>query len=312
MTVTPVWAPYVATYSAREPYIDADTVISAPTGTDLTQLIPGASPAANRDALNALIQRASSEADIYCQQVLAATVDTQVAPPEGWRVVRRNGRTALYIPVDYTPVVCVTGMSLGTDPTNVATVTDMTGTWVSRKVITVPVSSGMVTQFPAGANGGGPTWPSGAYDRRWGTLSYINGYFNSSLASAANAGDAVLSTNDCLGAYPGLQIQVYDSLFARSETVHVAAGYTPGTTPIPLTAPLQYAHAAGTGCSALPPAIRQAVISLTSALIKRRGGEAIMLQSIRDEPSRVEQGEPGMSSDEQHAYALLKPFRRVR
>ena len=312
MTVTPIWAPYVATYASREPYLTVDEFLAAPTGTDVTQLIPGASPASNRDALGALIGRASSEADIYCQQVLAATVDTQVSPPEGWRIMNRSGRSALYIPVDYTPIICVTGMTLGSDPTNVTAVTDMTGTWVSRKVVSVPVASGTVTQFPAGANGGGPTWPGGAYDRRWGTLSYINGFFNSALASTANAGDTTLSTSDVLGAYPGLQIQVYDSLYALSETVHVAATYTPGASPVPLAAPLQYPHAAGTACSALPAAVRQAVISLTSALVKRRGGEAIMLASITDEPARVEQGEPGMTSDEQHAYRLLQPFRRAR
>ena len=249
---------------------------------------------------------------MFCQQVLAATLDTQVAHPQGWRVIRRNGRTTLEVPVDYTPVVCVTGISLGTDPSNVAALTDLTGVWPSRKIISIPVSSGGVTNPPTGAMpGSGPTWPVGAWDRYWGTVTYVNGFFNAILATPASAGDATITPSDTLGLYPGLSFQVFDALFATSETCQVAAGYIPGAATVPLAAPLQYPHAAGTSVSALPPAIRQAVISLTSALIKRRGGEAIMLQSIHDEPSRVEQGEPGMSSDEQHAYALLKPFRRA-
>lgn len=313
MTVAPVYASYVPTYASREPYITVDEFLAAPTGTDVTQLVPGASPAANRDALKGVILRSSSECDVFCQQVLAATLDTQVAPPEGWRVIRRGGRTSLMVPVDYTPVVCVTGVSLGTDPSNVTALTDLTGVWPSRKIVSIPVASGGITNPPTGAvPGSGPSWPVGAWDRRWGTVSYVNGFFNATLTGAVVAGATAITPSDVLGLYPGLSFTIYDSLFASSETCQVAAGYTPGAATVPLSAPLSYAHAAGTSVSALPPAVRQAVISLTSALIKRRGGEAIMLQSIRDEPSRVEQGEPGMSSDEQHAYALLKPFRRVR
>ena len=312
MSVTPVYAAYVPTYANREPYLTVEEYLAAPTGTDISQILPGGSPAQNRDALKGVIQRASSEADVFAQQVLAATLDTQVAPPQGWRIIRRSGRTTLEIPVDYTPVVCVTGISLGTDPSNVAALTDLTGVWPSRKIVSVPVSGGAITTPPAGAvAGAGPTWPSAASGRYWGAVTYVNGFFNATLSLPVSAGDTTVTPSDTLGLFPGLSFQVFDSLFATSETCQVAAGYIPGAATVPLAAPLTYGHAAGTSVSALPPAIRQAVISLTSALIKRRGGEAIMLQSIHDEPSRVEQGEPGMSSDEQHAYALLRPFRRA-
>jgi hypothetical protein len=145
----------------------------------------------------------------------------------------------------------------------------------------------------------------------WGTVSYVPGFANAALASAVTAGATSIIPTDVLGFCPGLPVTLYDSLFARSETCTVAAGYTPGAATVPLAAPLTYDHRAGTAVSALPPAIRQATMSLTSALIKRRGGESIVLQSFGQQPDRQTLGEPGMSADQQHAYDLLRPFRRA-
>lgn len=310
MTVTPVYAGYVPTYASREPYISVDEFLAAPTGTDTTQLIPGANAQANRDALAGVIQRASSEADIICRQVLAATVDTQIAPPQGWRVQLRNGLQQLFVPVDYTPVVAVTGVSLGWDTTSVTPLTSLVGVWPGQKTIVIPVVG--ITGVPAGASPGiYPTWPGGS-GRMWGTVTYINGYFNATLSAPVVAGATSLTPTDVLGLYPGLSFIIYDSLFAHSETVTVAANYNPGATTVPLANPLAWSHNAGTAVSALPPAFRQAVISLTAALIKRRGGESIVLASITEEPSRKTIGEGGMSADEAHARDLLKPFIRVR
>lgn len=310
MSVTPIYAGYVPTYASREPYITVEEFLAAPTGTDTTQLVPGANAQTNRDALAGVIQRASSEADIYCRQVLAATVDTQVAPPQGWRVQLRNGLQQVLVPVDYTPVVAVTGVSLGWDTVSVAPLTSLTGIWPGQKTIVIPVLG--ITGVPAGASPGiYPTWPGGG-GRMWGTVTYINGFANATLSADVAAGATSITPSDVLGFYPGLSLTIYDSLFAHSETVQVASSYTPGSALVPLASALTWAHNAGTAVSALPPGFRQAVISLTAALIKRRGGESIVLASISEEPSRKTIGESGMSADEAHAYQLLQPFRRVR
>jgi hypothetical protein len=107
-------------------------------------------------------------------------------------------------------------------------------------------------------------------------------------------------------------LAIYDTTSGHSETVTVASTYVPGAAVVTLAAALQFAHVAGTAVSALPPAVRQAVVSLTSALIKRRGGESIVLSAIQEEPSRKTIGEPGMTADEEHAYRILAPFRRTR
>ena len=295
MSVTPQWAPYVPTYASSEPYITVEEFLAAPTGTDLTQLVPGGDPQTNRDALWGVIQRASSEADLVTRQVLAATIDVQTSPPDGWRAQLRGSRVVLEVATAFTPIVNVQSVTIAddTNPTQVTPLPDLSGIRLGRKIVTIPVNARMGTRF-------------------WGEVTYTNGWFNSALNMDADAGDAVITPADVLGLYSGLQFQVYDTMFSLSEVCQVAASYVPGSPVVPLTAPLRASHAAGTACSSLPAAVRQAVISLTSSLIKRRGGEAIMLSSMNDQPMRVEQGEPGMTADEQLARRLLQPFMRVR
>lgn len=309
--VTEVWASYVPSYVSREPYITTEEFLSSPTGCDTSQILPGGTPQQNRDALAGVIQRASNEADVYCYGptgCLAASVDVQTAPPQGWRVQNRGGLRQIWVPVDNTPVVAVTGVSLGWDPSSVTAVTDLTGVWPGQKVITIPV--GGLTTVPDGT----VSWTStsGPAGRVWGNVEYINGYANAALSVDAAAGATSITPTDVLALYPGLQLAIYDATSGHSETVTVAADYVPGTASVTLTAALRYAHLAGTAVSALPPAARQAVVSLTSALIKRRGGESIVLSAIQEEPSRKTMGEPGLSADEKHAYLLLEPFKRVR
>jgi len=305
-----VTAPYVPTYASRESYVTVSDFLAAPTGTDTTQLIPGASVAANRAALAGVIQRASSMADNYCQQVLAATLDRQVAPPDGWRVQNRGGRAVIQVPVDYTPIVQITGVSLGWDPSSVTALTDSTGIWPGRKVVTIPVTG--VINPPAGGVGS-PLQSYGWSGRAFGWVDYVNGYANALLASPCAAGATSIVLSDVLGLAPGLPVTIYDG--SATEQVQVSASYVPGSSPVTLAGPTVYAHTPdsnGITVSALPPAVRQAVISLTSSLVKRRGGESISMAAIHDEPSRTEMGEPGTTADEELAYMLLEPFRRVR
>lgn len=307
MTAGPVYAPYVPEYASTEPYITAEEFLAAPTGTDTTQLLPGGSPNANRDALAGVIQRASSYADVYCRQVLAATRDVQPAPPQGWRVqVPSSGRALIRVPVDYTPVLQVDEVWVGQSPSDVARMTDLTGLWISRKVISVPVSG--TSNMAVGANG---YWPSSP-NRMFGYVRYVNGWANATLGAAALAGATSIVPTDVLGIYPGLGITVYDGLYARTEKVVVASTYVPGTATVDLVAPLAHDHAAGVAVSALPPAVRQAVISLTSSLIKRRGGESLVLAALGESPQRKTMGEPGVVSDVEVAMQLLLPFRRAR
>ena len=311
MTAAPVFASYVPQYAAQyattEPYLTPADYLAAGTGTDTSQLIPGGGPGATMAALAGLITRASSTADNMIQSTIAATSDVQVSPPEGWRIQVLGGRSVVRVPVDNTPLIAVLGVSLGRTPDTVTPLTDLTGVWAARKVATIPI--GNLSASPTGTvPGTGPSSPS-VSGRVWGSLTYSDGFFNSTLAAPVSAGDASITVVTPTGLYPGLTIPLYDTAAGHDEPCRVGPGYVYGSTTVPLLAPLAYAHAAGCSVSALPPSVRDAVISLTTALLKRRGSGAMVIQTAHGE--MAVQGDPG-KADEAHARMLLQSLARSR
>jgi len=141
MTIIPVVAPYVPNYASRTSYISVQDYLKAPTGTDTTQLLPGGTPAENRLAIAGVIERASNAADVYCQKILAATVDTQ----SGRYRMYRDG--TIRVPVDYTPVIMVTGVSVAWEPQSMTASTDLSAVWIQEKVIQVPVLGSAASSY---------------------------------------------------------------------------------------------------------------------------------------------------------------------
>lgn len=282
----PIVAPYVPFYATLQPYITVEEFLNEPTGVDTSQLIPGGDTAANKAALTTTIASASNYADGLCYQVLAATLDLQV----GRYRVQRDG--SILVPVSYTPLIEVTGVSLGMEPGQLTALTDLSGLWLQRKVVQVPVAG-------FGRCGG----------RLYTQLSYVNGYANTALAAAAAAGASSITVTSALGVFAGMPLTVYDG--ALTEPVTVDASYVLGSTTVPLAAPLTGAHTAGVAVSALPRAIKQAVIALTAHLIKTRGAESLALAGVSGGPSAVEKEIPGASEEYDEAVDLLHPFRRV-
>lgn len=304
MTVSPVFSQIVPAYAETEPYITPDDYLAAGTGTDISQLIPGGGLAATTAALAGIIARVSSDCDNFVQKSgLAATIDVQTAPPEGWRIQNRGGRQVIQVPVDGTPLIAVTGVALSRDVATAPVAwTDLTGVTPARKVATIPV---------------GGTWPIpstlapyAAGGRLWGSVSYISGYFNSTLAASVSAGATSLTVVTPTGLYPGLSIPLYDTAAAHDEpNLMVGAGYVYGSTTVPLAAPLAYAHAAGCSVSALPPSVRDAVILWTTAKLKRRGAGAMVISTAGGEIAV--QGDPG-KADEAEAKSILQSLKRSR
>lgn len=282
------------------PYITVDEYRQAPTGINVDQLVPR-DPAASRAELANVIARASSLADGYCGQILAATVDTDVARIR----VDRDG--AVHVHPRQTPIIQVNAFAFGTAPNTLTQVTDLSGVWIEAAEFHVPLTSGSVSwqgalQFSAAQSGG---W---AYCR-WTTVS---GWPNTTLAATAAAASTSLKVGDATGIVAGItQLAVYDG--AQAENVQVAASWTGGTT-LPLTAPLLYTHdQTGVAVSALPPDVRQAAILLTTAMIKTRGAAAVVAQSVSQLKAHVaKSGDKSAMDDLELAFLLLAPYRRVR
>lgn len=283
---SPAIAPYVPTYAVRVPYLTRAEFLAAPTGVDLSQLVPGGDEAANGAALDRLIGRASGYANVICRKILAATTDVQV----GVYRVRRDG--TIRVPVDYTPLIEVTAVLTGWAPNKLTPLSDLSGLWIQRKTVRIPVTGTIgCDQFTQ--------------------VTYVNGYANTALAADAASGVSQVTVDSPLGVFPGLTLTVLDDALDTTEMVTVDQSYVQGSTTVPLIAPLAAAHTAGTAVSALPPEIKQATISLTAHLIKTRGAEALALESATGGPSKVEKESPGYTDEYEQAVDLLGPHRRA-
>lgn len=280
-----VITPATATYATYRGYVTVDDFIAAPTGTDISQLRPGAPVQDQRAAAARVILSASNAADRICQKVLAATVDTETGRH------RVSSRGHLRIPLKNTPILEVRGISLGTVPTALVPQTDLSGVWIEDPIVMIPYCGDTV-------NG-----------RVYGSVTYVNGWAVGTLAAPVTAGATSITLDNVLGVYPGQQTRLYDG--GLDEVLTIAPSYVPGASPVTLAAPVAYDHSVGCGVSNMPPAIRQAVILLASSYVKLRGSESIVLSSINEEPSRKSAGESGMSSEEEEARSLLFQYGRV-
>lgn len=302
---TPAIAPYVPTYATYTPYITSAEFLAAPTGVDVSQLIPSGSNITQEAALADLIGRASNQADLICQKVLAATLD--VVSGE-YRIF--NDQT-LRIPVEYSPLVSVNAVSLGYAANALAPMTDLSGVWVGRSVVRVPVPAMASTAFSFSSQN-----PRATGRRGWmyATVQYVNGWAHTTIGAAAQGASSVTPVS-VLGFVPGLPFAIKDG--ASSEAAVVDASYVVGSSVVPLASPLQYGHGAGTTASALPPVIKDAVIDLCKWLVKQRGSKGLAMGTIKGQPlttasAKTQESEPGGTGDYRSAVRTLTPFRRAR
>ena len=301
--VAPVTAPYAPSYARYTPYITPAEYLAEPTGVDVSQLIPGVSSAAAQTAvLTRVIARASSWADQYCRKILAATSDVQ----SGQYRVFTDG--TIRVPVDNTPLIQVTNVDLGFVAGQLLPLPDLSGCRLDLKVVTIPTAAMMQ---PA-------AWPVLASPVRYGYLyadvTYVNGYAHAQTAAPSAAGALVIQvTGTGLGIMPGLPLTIYDgaSNGANTEQVTVDTSYVFGSPFVPLAAPTLYAHGAGCSASALPGFVREAVICMTSALIKTRGSDAYVMRPGPRQQMQVAEMMPGAGEDIDIAMELLEPLRRV-
>jgi len=298
---TPAVAPYVPTYATRVPYLTQAEFLAAPTGVDCSQLIPGGDTNANSAALNTLLASASAYADVICRKILAATLDMQV---DTYRVYPDG---TIRVPLDYTPIVAVTGVSVGVRAGQLTALTDLSGIWFQRKVVWIPIYS-MATPL-AGLTAPVTVAPSGTV---FAQVSYVNGYANTALANSPAQGATSIQVASALGIYAGLPLTLYADAAATTEHVIVDASYVQGSTTVPLTSPLAHPHVAGEAVSALPREIKQATICLATHLVKTRGAESVAIASMSGGPADVQPDEAGYTEEYQQAVDLLAPHRRAR
>jgi hypothetical protein len=161
--------------------------------------------------------------------------------------------------------------------------------------------------------GSGPSSFQRFTGKQYATVSYLNGWANTTLKANGNAGATSITVTAALGIMPGQQLNLMNT--NNSEIVTVDPAYIPSNTAtnvlIPLTTPLIGTYTAGDTVTNMPQEIKQAVILIAKSLIKTRGSESIVLASVTSQPDHVNREEPGVSSDMEFAEFLLSDYIRA-
>jgi hypothetical protein len=283
------------------PYITVTEYKQAPTGTDVDDLVGGGTTAINDVELANEIARASSWIDAHCNQVLAATMDT-----DNFRArISRDG--FLKVHPRFSPIVEVVSASVGVFP-NALTTLDPTTAWIEPQTVMFPIT-GQAGFFTSAIQFSPPYTTNREVMV---SMTYVNGYANTLLASSASVSASSVSVSDLTGFVPNQQFQVYDG--AYNEILKVASTFTParGAGSLPLVSPTAYAHAAGVSVSALPPAIKLAAIYMTNVLLKSRGNASVVMSGLSFTPTEILSKNPTVMSDYTAAINILEPYRRIR
>lgn len=249
---TPTVAP-VSTMGSTTPYVTLAELKRSPVYTQLQKLVPRSSDA-DRDAeLNAIIRRASAMINGEVNQNLAATIDYEVGRVrvDDWGNLRIHTRS--------NPIINVDSVSIGTNPTNMTPIADLSNIILEPWRITIPqgYASGQSWYWsgnlPLGRyNPGAPLWA------QW---TYTNGFPVTTLSAPANAGDTAVTVVNPVGIVPNVAVLTIEDGRYVEEVVPTAVHGNTLTVP-----PLEFAHQAGVGITGLPDDIAECVLLLCSRL----------------------------------------------
>jgi hypothetical protein len=284
-------------------YLTNNEYRNAPTAIDIDNLVFNSTdPDVQESELANVISRASSWVDTYCNQVLGATTETETqrsrVSPDG--TIKFHPR--------YNPVIALTDFWYGNPSTQLYQAQDCSVAWLENQQIIFPYASMgslYTTQGPLQFG-----FPQTSGMQVYLKYTYVNGYANTTIVSAT-ATQSTLTVKSGTGITAGQDLKIYDGMY--SEYVTVASSYTFGSTTVPITSALLYTHAAGVSISALPPAVKEATILATTAMLKVRG-DASLTMGVGTLPnqSSTTQVQENIGSDMAMAMDLLKPYRRIR
>lgn len=282
------------------PYLTLEEYKNAPTAIDLDNLVFDSQDPEVQDAeLHNVITRASSWIDTYCNQVIGATKETEQQRSR----VSTDGSIRLH--PRFSPIVALTDFNYGY-PTNMAKLGDCSIAWIEDQQIIIPNATlgSWTSQGPLsfGSYNGGPS------NQMFLKYTYVAGYANTVIVTAV-ATESSLTVEDGTGITAGQMLSIYDGL--GNEHVTVADTYEFGSTAVPLTRPLVYDHVPGTSISALPPAIKEAAILITTAFLKVRG-DSSMSMMVTTSPSIATPGSEKYGDELALATRLLSSYRRIR
>ena len=283
------------------PYLSLAEFKNAPTALDYGNIVAGQNQSAQDAELTNAITRASSWIDQYCNQIIGATADSEQQRTR----IKRDG-TIRFHP-KYSPVVALTSFSWGMTPNSLVSASDCSLAWFEEQEIIFPYAGNSLTYSSEGPLSFG--FPMSSNQEVFIKYDYVNGYANTLSSSNVSAGATTITVDNPTGIVPGETLKMFDG--ASTENITIDSTYTFGSSTVILASPLLYSHNAGVSVSALPAAIKEAAILVTSAYLKIRG-DASLIMAVTTSPGQQIGGSQQVGSDIAHAQDLLKPFRRIR
>lgn len=302
-----VVSPSILQYGRVEPYVSLSELTTSPTASllDFSNFIEGGDQDDQDAAMQQLIVRASSKADVFCMGRLG-TLNATVNVEPGRSRIDREGR--LVIRPYYTPIVAVNAFQWGPQMpgANQLEVSQNT-VWLEREQIVAQVAG------PGGGQSYGPSIGAlsqiinsnlSANSEMYCTYTYVNGWANSFSTEDVTSGTSTMPVVDSTGVYPNMQLTIWDGV--NDETLFVSSSYVPGTDTITFASAMQFNHAAGTNISAMDAAVKQAVIHFVVAMVQERGESAQVLEQMGE--GHAESSGGGKMGHELMAYDLLSNF----
>ncbi len=249
--------------------------------------------------------RATSRCDGYVNQLLRATIDTELVHGPDYRVTvgpasggasptpywGNSGAQNARVILSRWPVLSVTQVQTCPNSLWPRTWTTLPSGYAEPEV--PPVSLLNSVAPPGSAEGGqaviiGGGYINWCYGRNgWAVqVTYINGWPHCSLTSAVSAGATSLPVNDTTGwaiqnyyGTTGATGVIKDSGWQESVRV-AAASVTSGSGTLTLSSPLNYPHPAGTLVTTLPASVEQACIYFATAEALTRGATTTTIHSV--------------------------------
>ncbi len=287
--------------------------------------------------VTAVLWRATSTVDTYCNQVLRSTVASEQLIGPGYprcNVDRNTGNGVLQtkwwpvtevlavqvsptraFPPVWTPVPAgqyrVRHPLLAVGDTASATAPD--GGW------TIDVAPGWIGCSPWGRTPTGGYVGAGGRGSQLVQVCHLNGWPHTSLTASAASGATVLSVDDVTG-WAGASGFCYDGSATEPVAVTSVTATTPVVLPngagtaqsgpgtVTLASPLAFDHQQGVMVSALPAAAIEATILAAAVQALTGGTDAITIQSVNGEHSSPQPTAEGMTKQYQ---ALLAHYCRI-
>jgi hypothetical protein len=307
------------------PYVTPEILTQAPTGISWSTIPPGRDVTYEmRLAEQANIcQRATSQVDAYCNQVLRASVDNEQYSGPHYRMTIQNGTGNTRMILQRWPILQVLSVQVAANAVFPRQWRSLqSGMWD----IEWPPIGIYGTNAPSSAGEGGQSIVLAPGTTSWclgrqGYLvrvSYINGWPHTGLTAGVNAGSTQIQVDDCTGwaiqseatLVTGATGTVYDS--GAQEVIQVtAASATAGPGTLTLASPLTFNHDAGVMVSTLPQSVIWATILLCTSIALTRGATATTIQTIPGGGGSGGTGAKEPSDVAGEAELLLNPFRRT-